>query len=115
MVQPYIKLIQYFDYVDIGIATVRQDLWRRLVNRQHLLKAIQGSPTVTQLKIERPVFIIGLYSSGTTHLHRLLAEDPRFRAPYLFEMLYSVPSVFENEVAGHHNAQDPRLRKACIF
>jgi hypothetical protein len=32
----------------------------------------------------RLVFILGHYRSGTTHLHNLLALDPRFAAPTFF-------------------------------
>ncbi len=37
--------------------------------------------------IEAPLFILGHYSSGTTHLHNLLALDPKFAAPTLFQVL----------------------------
>jgi hypothetical protein len=37
--------------------------------------------------VEAPLFILGHYSSGTTHLHNLLALDPQFAAPNFFEVL----------------------------
>ena len=37
--------------------------------------------------VEAPLFILGHYSSGTTHLHNLLALDPQFAAPTLFQVL----------------------------
>jgi hypothetical protein len=33
---------------------------------------------VRETRVERPLFILGPYRSGTTHLHNLLATDPRF-------------------------------------
>jgi hypothetical protein len=36
--------------------------------------------------VEAPLFILGHYSSGTTHLHNLLALDPQFAAPTLFQV-----------------------------
>jgi hypothetical protein len=38
-------------------------------------------------RVEAPVFILGHYRSGTTHLHNLLALDPRLAAPTLFQVL----------------------------
>eukprot|EP00026_Physarum_polycephalum_P000035 Phypoly_transcript_00035.p1 GENE.Phypoly_transcript_00035~~Phypoly_transcript_00035.p1 ORF type:complete len:2948 (+),score=330.54 Phypoly_transcript_00035:176-8845(+) len=109
---------------DNGRIMVRQDIWRRLVNRQYLFKEIHSSPEILQVKIERPVFIIGLFGSGTTFLHRLMSEDRRFRAPLFFETACPVkPSVSEDTSETTHGyegkgendyskASDPRLRKA---
>jgi omega-hydroxy-beta-dihydromenaquinone-9 sulfotransferase len=38
-------------------------------------------------RVEAPLFIIGHYRSGTTHLHNLLALDPHFAAPTFFQVL----------------------------
>jgi hypothetical protein len=38
-------------------------------------------------RVQAPLFILGHYSSGTTHLHNLLALDPRFAAPTFFQVL----------------------------
>jgi hypothetical protein len=35
-----------------------------------------------------PLFILGHWRHGTTHLHNLLALDPRFRVPTLYQTLY---------------------------
>jgi LPS sulfotransferase NodH len=37
--------------------------------------------------IQAPLFILGHYRSGTTHLHNLLAFDPQFAAPTFFQVL----------------------------
>ncbi len=42
---------------------------------------------VEAARVEAPVFILGHYRSGTTHLHNLLALDPRFAAPTFFQVL----------------------------
>src|SRR4051794_11648012 len=38
-------------------------------------------------RVEAPLFILGHYRSGTTHLHNLLALDPQFAAPSFFQVL----------------------------
>ncbi len=37
-------------------------------------------------QVQAPLFILGHYRSGTTHLHNLLALDPQFAAPTLFQV-----------------------------
>jgi hypothetical protein len=37
-------------------------------------------------RVEAPLFILGHYRDGTTHLHNLLALDPQFAAPTLFQV-----------------------------
>jgi hypothetical protein len=39
-------------------------------------------------KPQPPLFILGIWRSGTTHLHNLLARDPRFAYPDFFEVFY---------------------------
>ena len=38
-------------------------------------------------RVETPLFILGHYRSGTTHLHNLLALDPQFAAPNLYQVI----------------------------
>ena len=38
-------------------------------------------------RVQAPLFILGHYRSGTTHLHNLLALDPQFAAPTFFQVL----------------------------
>ena len=42
-------------------------------------------PRVRKVKIHPPVFVVGIWRSGTTHLHNLLALDRRLAFPNVFE------------------------------
>ncbi len=42
-------------------------------------------PRVEAARVDRPVFILGHYRSGTTHLHEMLALDGRFASPDRFQ------------------------------
>jgi hypothetical protein len=39
-------------------------------------------------KVDPPLFVLGIWRSGTTHLHNLLARDDRFAYPTFFDVLY---------------------------
>jgi hypothetical protein len=43
---------------------------------------------IERTKIELPLFILGAWRSGTTHLHNLLARDDRFSFPNQYQVLY---------------------------
>ena len=50
-------------------------------------------PSFRRIRVERPVFVLGMPRSGTTFLHRLLARDAkRFTATKLWELLFA-PSI----------------------
>src|SRR4051794_3899053 len=43
---------------------------------------------IEAVEVLPPVFILGHWRQGTTHLHNLLALDPQFAYPTLFQTLY---------------------------
>lgn len=48
-------------------------------------------------KYKAPLLVTGYPRTGTTLLHRLLAEDPRSRSPYTFEMEKVLPPLRQGE------------------
>ena len=42
---------------------------------------------VESTQVQTPLFILGHYRSGTTHLHNLIALDPQFASPTFFQVL----------------------------
>jgi hypothetical protein len=51
------------------------------------IEHIRFGRRVEAARVEAPLFILGHYRSGTTHLHNLLALDPQFAAPTFFQAL----------------------------
>lgn len=56
----------------------------------------------------KPLIVTGFPRTGTTLLHRLLAEDPRSRSPYTFEMEKALPPL----KTGEDPLENPRIRKS---
>ncbi|MFL5244328.1 MAG: sulfotransferase family protein [Gemmataceae bacterium] len=50
------------------------------------------SEKVRTTKVDPPLFILGIWRSGTTHLHNLLAQDDRFAYPNNYQVFY--PQTF---------------------
>jgi omega-hydroxy-beta-dihydromenaquinone-9 sulfotransferase len=53
-------------------------------------------PELRRTEVRRPVFVVGHARSGTTYLHRMLANDPRFSYVLLWEMFF--PALIEKKV-----------------
>jgi hypothetical protein len=51
------------------------------------LERLRFGRRIDTTKVQAPLFVLGHYRSGTTHLHNLLALDPQFAAPTLFQAL----------------------------
>jgi hypothetical protein len=47
-------------------------------------------PGYRQVRIRKPVFVVGVPRSGTTHLHRVLAEDTQFTTFRAWECLFAL-------------------------
>lgn len=57
-----------------------------------LYEYLRYNKAVKNLKVQRPIFIVGHYRSGTTYLHNVLSKDPNFCFCSTYEAL--TPLVF---------------------
>jgi hypothetical protein len=76
-----------------------------LTQRLLLTELVRRHPEIRDQNISRPLIITGLQRTGTTKLQRLLAADPRWHTPLLWEALS--PAPLPNEPPG-----DPSMRIA---
>lgn len=53
-------------------------------------------PSLRRTQVVAPVFCIGHARSGTTYLHRLMAADPQFSYPLMYELFF--PSLLEKRL-----------------
>lgn len=65
----------------ITLGTLPSSLWRAIENRRY-------GPRLASTEVKSPLFILGHWRSGTTHLHNLLAEDPQFACARMFDVLF---------------------------
>lgn len=76
-------------------STLRQRVVRLLRNRLSLTDLIKRYPEIESIPIERPIIVVGMPRSGTTHLVNLIAADPRRRALPYWESQDPVPAPGE--------------------
>ena len=63
----------------IGRIGVYNDILRYAVNRLRVEDLVGRHPEILDVRIERPIIIVGLPRSGTTHLLNLISADTRLR------------------------------------
>jgi len=77
----------------------------RLMNQDYLRR----HPEIDEIVIDRPIIIVGLPRSGTTHLENLIASDRRLRHLPVYLGAQAVPSPGEEAQPGN---LDPRWQRA---
>ena len=76
----------------LGRGTQRSRIVRLLRNRISLADLIKRYPEIESIQIEKPIIVVGMPRSGTTHLVNLLAADRRRRALPYWESQEPIPA-----------------------
>ena len=71
------------------------DCVRYAANRLRIRDLLHRHPEILDVRIDRPIVVVGLPRSGTTHLVNLIAADPRLRSMPLWESYEPVPDPRE--------------------
>lgn len=72
--------------------TLRARVIRLLRNRLSLTELLKRHPEIGAIEIDRPLIVVGMPRSGTTHLVNLIARDPRRRALPYWESQEPIPA-----------------------
>lgn len=91
----------------VGRYFFREYFIRLLANRLQLQQDFQRYPEILQVPIEKPLFVIGFFRSGTTFLHNLLSSDPGSRWLHVAEVMSPCPAPKQERWES-----DPRIEQA---
>ena len=89
----------------LGRLGVWSNLLRYLCNRLRLEDLIRRHPEILDVRLPRPIIVVGMPRTGTTHLLNLLAADTRQRSLPYWESLEPVPVPGEGP---GRDGRDPR-------
>lgn len=93
----------------MGLVSQHTLFTQLLANRLLVEHEIARHPEILDVPIEAPIVIAGLPRTGTTHLHNLLAADPRLRSLPYWESLEPVLADAERAAPdGPPPTPDPR-------
>lgn len=87
-----------------GIALLKADIVRLLVNRLRMQKDIEAHPEILEEDVSDPFVIVGLPRSGTTKLHKMLSAPGTVQKTLFWKLLN--PAPFPHAEPG---ALDPRI------
>ena len=74
------------DWNTLGLFGIRYVLHWHIGNRLRLVELKKQRPDIADIEIERPLVITGLFRTGTTFMHNVLAADPANRAARMWEL-----------------------------
>jgi hypothetical protein len=75
----------------IGRRRAQKMLVETLVKRLRVQHHLEREPAIRRIRLEAPIFLVAPFRTGTTLLHRLLAQDPAHRTVRLWEALQAPP------------------------
>ncbi len=78
------------DWNTLGRFGLRYILHWHLTNRLRIVELLKQRPELEEIEIERPLVITGLFRTGTTFLHNVLAADPNNRVGRMWELAHPV-------------------------
>jgi hypothetical protein len=76
------------DFNLIGRFAVRTMMHWHLVNRLNVIETIKRHPEILDSELEDPIVVVGLFRTGTTFLHNVLAADPSLQAGQTWQFAY---------------------------
>ena len=80
-----------------------------LINKLVSQDTIKKHPEILDIEVEAPIVIAGLARTGTTMLHRLIAQDPSMRSLASWEAINPAPRTRHEPEKG----EDPRFAQAA--
>ena len=78
---------------EAGLASKKRYLERLLTTRLRAAHVVARFPEIERRTIDSPIYIVGAARTGTTLLHRMLAEVPDVRTMARWEGLFPVPAA----------------------
>ena len=91
-----------------GVTSAWTQLVMLLKNRLLVEDVLKRHPEIHELRVERPIIIVGLPRTGTTHLHNLMSADPALRSLPYWESLEPVLADAERQ---QRDEPDPRVAR----
>ncbi len=85
-----IETVLQTDWNTLGRFGIRYVLHWQLSNRLRIVELLKQRPDIQEIEIDRPLVITGLFRTGTTFLHNVLAADPNSRVARMWELAHPV-------------------------
>ncbi len=98
----------------VGQIALRQAVVDALINRLRLAHEQRVQPQTFEAALRPPIVVTGLPRSGTTHLHRLLAQDPARHAPPYWQLASPIAPPGVKDTRREQARRSLALRRAMM-
>ena len=99
----------------VGHYYVLSSLVRRMATRLKLFGYLKKHPTIQQIQMKAPVFVIGFPRTGTTFLHEMLGLHESVRMHYTWEQMDPIPISDEESIAAQRKDGEVRYKKNLSY
>ena len=93
----------------VGHMIIRGRIVGVLTNKLVAQDTIKRHPEILDIEVEAPIVVAGLARTGTTMLHRLIAQDPAIRSLASWEAINPAPAKQKDG-----QKKDPRFAQAAL-
>lgn len=94
-----------------GVYICSSTIGKRILHRLQLIDYTKRHPSVLQVELKRPVFVIGFPRTGTTFLHELLGLHPDVRMHYSWEQMSPIPQTDDESIEARTKERKIRYEK----
>lgn len=84
-------------FTNLGQFIMQNEFEMIFGRRLRAIDYLKRHPEIEKIQIKEPIFVFGLGRSGTTFTHHLLSMDPNARSPLLWELMFPVPELKEDD------------------
>ena len=85
-----------------GYYILQETLTRRMVTKLSLFDYLKKHPSIADVPIKNPIFVIGFPRTGTTFLHELLGLHPKVQMHHSWAQMEPVPPMHDESPAAQH-------------
>eukprot|EP01031_Cornospumella_fuschlensis_P027489 gene27489-33194_t len=88
----------------------QQAFLKKMRERLFFVDFLKRHPSVLEVKLKAPIFVIGLTRTGTTFLHERLGLHENVRSHYTWEQLAPVPSTHDENISAQDADRQRRYK-----
>eukprot|EP01039_Chlorochromonas_danica_P004123 gene4123-4519_t len=98
-------------YSPAGYLIIQQVFVKKMKERLQLIDYIKHHPSINNIKLKPPVFVIGLTRTGTTFLHEKLGLHESVRVHSTWEQFVPIPTTNDEDIQAQEKDRQQRYQQ----
>jgi hypothetical protein len=97
-------------YSPMGTYVIQNSIMQRFTYRLRLVDYFKKHPSIADVKLKAPIFVIGFPRTGTTYLHELLGLNDGVRSHRSWEQLSPIPKTDDESIEAQEADRQKRYK-----